>query len=37
MMLISSEVPTDYIDRGFGGSASNFAYGSWYDLWLSPK
>jgi hypothetical protein len=37
MTLISGEVPTDYIEGGFGGSATNLAYGALYNLWLDPK
>lgn len=37
MTLISGEVPTDYIEGGFGGSATNLAYGTLYNLWLDPK
>ena len=28
---------TDYIEGGFGGSATNLAYGALYNLWLDPK
>lgn len=37
MSLISGEVPTDYLEGGFGGSATNLAYGALYNLWLDPK
>lgn len=37
MMTIEGEVPNDYIDGGFGGSATNLAYGALYNLYLDPK
>jgi arylsulfatase len=37
MTVVSGEMDTDYIEGGFGGSATQLAYGALYNLWLDPK
>ncbi|MCM2311260.1 MAG: sulfatase-like hydrolase/transferase, partial [Steroidobacteraceae bacterium] len=37
MSVIAGDVPTDYVEGGFGSSATQLAYGALYNLWLDPK
>jgi hypothetical protein len=37
MNVIAGDVPTDYIEGGFGSAATQLAYGTLYNLWLDPK
>ena len=37
MAFVSGEMPNDYLEGGFGGSATSLAYGALYNLYLDPK
>jgi arylsulfatase len=37
MTVTEQDVPNDYLDGGFSGSATQLAYGALYNLWLDPK
>lgn len=37
MSVIAGDVHTDYVEGGFGSSATQLAYGALYNLWLDPK
>src|SRR5512135_1920576 len=37
MAVTAQDVPNDYIEGGFGGSATTMAYGALYNLYLDPK
>jgi arylsulfatase len=37
MTVVAGDVPTDYIEGGFGTAATQLNYGTLYNLWLDPK
>jgi arylsulfatase len=37
MAVTEQDVPNDYIEGGFSGSATTMAYGALYNLYLDPK